>query len=411
MFVEWEGRIEQASDRLFEGREVGRLPGRGQIRETKRRNLRFQTGVSPVRRGLLDRVPTGEDEGVARELTRSVEPRRVVVLAFDGVRFLDVVGPLEVMTVANEHGDHYVAQVASPGGRDVVTTTGNRLGADVAVAEVERDVDTLLVAGSPDWELLLEPGIVSATQRLARSARRIVSVCTGSFALAAAGLLDGKRAATHWRHAAALRKRFPEVNVDPEALFVRDGNVFTSAGIASGMDLALALVEDDLGPDVARSTAKVLVVFLQRPGGQSQFSTWTATGAVKNEPLRIILDEIALDPAGKHTLEAIAERANFSVRHISRLFEEQLQMTPGAYVERVRLETARVMLEAGDDELVTVARKSGYGSAETLRRAFIREFGVPPGAYRSRFRTTGIGHPRDGSWPRAPHRVRVAPTA
>jgi transcriptional regulator GlxA family with amidase domain len=252
---------------------------------------------------------------------------------------------------------------------------------------------------------------VSATQRLARFARRIVSVCTGSFALAAAGLLDGKRAATHWRHAAALQERFPNVAVDPEALFVRDGNVFTSAGIASGMDLTLALVEDDLGPDVARAAAKILVVFLQRPGGQSQFSTWTTTRAVKNEPLRIILDEIALDPAGKHTLEAIAERANFSVRHVSRLFDEHLQMTPGAYVERVRLETARAMLEAGDEELVTVARRSGFGSVETLRRAFVREYGVAPGAYRSRFRTTGIVHPNDGAWPRAPHRVRVSPRA
>ena len=348
---------------------------------------------------------------MTRALADSVEPRRVVVLAFDGVRFLDVVGPLEVMTVANEHGDHYVAQVATPGGRDVVTTTGNRLGADVAVDDVKRDIDTLLVAGSPDWGLLLDTAVVSATDRLARIARRIVSVCTGSFALAAAGLLDGKRAATHWRHAAALRERFPNVAVDPEALFVRDGNVFTSAGIASGMDLALALVEDDLGPDVARAAAKVLVVFLQRPGGQSQFSTWTTTRAVKNEPLRIILDEIALDPAGKHTLEAIAERANFSVRHVSRLFEEQLQMTPGAYVERVRLETARRMLEAGDDELMTVARRSGFGSPETLRRAFVREYGVPPGAYRSRFRSTGITHASDGAWPRAPHRVRVSPTA
>ena len=348
---------------------------------------------------------------MTRALADSVEPRRVVVLAFDGVRFLDVVGPLEVMTVANEHGDHYVAQVATPGGRDVVTTTGNRLGADVAVDDVKRDIDTLLVAGSPDWGLLLDTAVVSATDRLARIARRIVSVCTGSFALAAAGLLDGKRAATHWRHAAALRERFPNVAVDPEALFVRDGNVFTSAGIASGMDLALALVEDDLGPDVARAAAKVLVVFLQRPGGQSQFSTWTTTRAVKNEPLRIILDEIALDPAGKHTLEAIAERANFSVRHVSRLFEEQLQMTPGAYVERVRLETARRMLEAGDDELMTVARRSGFGSPETLRRAFVREYGVPPSAYRSRFRSTGITHASDGAWPRAPHRVRVSPTA
>jgi transcriptional regulator GlxA family with amidase domain len=204
--------------------------------------------------------------GVAR-----AGPRTVVVVAFEGVRFLDVVGPLEVLTVANEQGDYYVAKVATPGGRDVVTTTGNRLGADIALDELDEDIDTLLVAGSPDWSLLLQPTIASETARLASRARRLVSVCTGSFALAAAGVLDGKRAATHWRHAAALHRRFPNVDVDPEALFVRDGEVFTSAGIASGMDLTLALVEDDLGADVARTTAKVLVVFLQRPGGQSQF--------------------------------------------------------------------------------------------------------------------------------------------
>jgi transcriptional regulator GlxA family with amidase domain len=342
--------------------------------------------------------------------------RTVVVVAFDGVRFLDVVGPLEVFAVANEQGDHYVARVATPGGRDVITTTGSRLGADAALDDIDDDgLDTLIVAGSPDWSLLVDEGVVAAVARLAPQARRVVSVCTGTFALAAAGLLKGRRAATHWRHAAALSTRFPDVDVDPEALFVRDGNVFTSAGIAAGMDLALALVEEDLGPDAARSAAKVLVVFLQRPGGQSQFSAWNTTRAVKNEPLRKILDEIALDPSGKHTLEAIAERANFSVRHVSRLFEDHLGMTPGAYIERVRLERARAMLEAGDEELLTVARRCGFGSVETLRRAFVRVLGVAPGAYRSRFRTTGIANAerarRHLTWPLAPHRVRVSPPA
>jgi transcriptional regulator GlxA family with amidase domain len=341
-------------------------------------------------------------------------PRRVIVIAFDGVRFLDVVGPLEVLAVANERGDHYVARVATAGGRDVITTTGTRLGSDLSLADVEGGADTLLVAGSPDWSLLLDTDLVSEIRRLASSVRRIVSVCTGSFALAAAGLLDGRRAATHWRHAAALRSRFPDVDVDPEALFVRDGNIFTSAGIASGMDLALALVEDDLGADAARAAAKVLVVFLQRPGGQSQFSTWTTTTPVKNDPLRKILDQIVLEPAEKHTLEAIAERSNFSVRHVSRLFEEHLGMTPGAYVERVRVESARALLEAGDDEVTTVARRSGFGSAESMRRAFVRAFGVAPAAYRAGFRTTGITK-ADASvasvWPEVPTKVSVSPPA
>ena len=340
------------------------------------------------------------------------DARRVVVVAFDGVRFLDVVGPLEVFTVANEQGDHYLARVGTLGGRDVVTTTGNRLGADLALEDLRNgDIDTLLVAGSPDWRLLLDADLVAQVTRLAPRARRIVSVCTGTFALAAAGLLDRRRAATHWRHATALAQRFPDVDVDPEALFVRDGNVFTAAGIAAGIDLALALVEDDLGAGVARTAAKVLVVFLQRPGGQSQFSSFTTAPAVRNEPLRLALDAVVLDPAGDHTLRAMAERANFSIRHLSRLFEDQVGMTAGAYVERVRVEAAKTLLEAGDEGLAVIATRTGFGSPETMRRAFLRELGITPGAYRSRFRTTGIEAPPPPSdpWVGTVHRVEVAP--
>ena len=341
-------------------------------------------------------------------------PRRVVVVAFDGVRFLDVVGPLEVFTVANENGDHYVARVATPGGRDVVTTTGNRLGADVALEDMQGDdIDTLLVAGTPNWSLMLDRDITEAIASLAPSSRRIVSVCTGTFALAAAGLLHNRHAATHWRHAAALAARFPSVIVEPEALFVRDGNVFSSAGIAAGIDLALALVEDDLGAEAARDVAKVLVVFLQRPGGQSQFSPWTATRFVRHDQLRAVLDAVALDPSGDHSLEAMAERASFSPRHLVRLFDEHLQMTPAQYVERTRIEAARTTLEGTDDALPVVAERSGFRSPETMRRAFLRELGVSPGAYRSRFRTTGIA--ADGAddvsrdrW-RGLHRVPVSP--
>ena len=338
---------------------------------------------------LAERCVRVDDVGVAHR-PRS-KPRRILVIAFDGVRFLDVVGPLEVFTVANEQGDFYAAQVATLGGRDVVTTTGNRLGADVALEDVEMSgIDTLVVAGSPNWSLLLEPALVREVARLAGHARRVVSVCTGTFALAAAGQLDGKRAATHWRHAGALRQQFPAVSVDPDALFVRDGKVFTSAGIAAGMDLALALVEDDLGAEIARTAAKVLVVFLQRPGGQSQFSVWTSTPPVRHEPLRRVLDAIALDPSGDHSIPAMAARANFSERHLTRLFEEHVGSRPGAYVERIRLEIARTMLEAGDESLTVVAKQSGLGSEETLRRAFIKRFGVSPGAYRMQFRTTGV---------------------
>jgi transcriptional regulator GlxA family with amidase domain len=319
-------------------------------------------------------------------------PRQVVVVAFDGVRFLDVVGPLEVFTVANEHGDHYTARIATLGGRDVRTTTGSRLGSDVALEDLDDldgAIDTFLVAGSPNWELLLDAEFVGHVARLAPHAQRIVSVCTGTFALAAAGLLDGRRAATHWRHAAALAQRFPAVRVEPEALFVTDGSCSTSAGIAAGIDLALALVEDDLGPDVARAVAKVLVVFLQRPGSLSQFSPWTAAQQVRSAPLRRVLDAVALDPSGDHTLDTMAGRAGFSVRHLSRLFDEQVGMTAAAYVERVRVEAARALLEASDVGLPVVARHSGFRSTETMRRAFVRGLGVSPAQYRGQFRTTG----------------------
>jgi transcriptional regulator GlxA family with amidase domain len=197
---------------------------------------------------------------------------------------------------------------------------------------------------------------------------------------------------------------------------VRDGNVFTAAGIAAGIDLALGLVEDDLGAAVARTAAKVLVVFLPRPGGQSQFSPWTDTPAVRSEPLRLALDAVALNPAGDHTLRAMAERASFSVRHLSRLFEEQVGMTAGAYVERVRLEAARALLESGDEGLPVVAERTGFGSPETMRRAFLRELGVTPGAYRAHFRTSGIAGGGNGAgdgdpWPGSVHRVPVSPPA
>ena len=340
------------------------------------------------------------------------QPRHVVVVAYDGVRFLDVVGPLEVFTVANEEGDFYVARVATPGGRDVVTTTGNRLGADAGLETMTATgIDTLLVAGTPNWSLLLDPLLVAQIGRLAAGARRIVSVCTGTFGLAAARLLEGRRAATHWRHAGALAEQFPAVEVDPEALYVRDGPVFTSAGIAAGIDVALALVEDDLGADVARRVAKILVVFLQRPGGQSQFSTWTTSTAVRSEPLRLVMEAVVLDPAGDHSLDAMAARANFSVRHLSRLFDEQVGVGGAQYVERVRVEAARTLLEGTDEVLGVIAKRTGFRSEETMRRAFVRELGVSPGSYRSSFRTSGIKHTTpepESAWPTVAHRVPVS---
>ncbi len=312
----------------------------------------------------------------------------MVVTAFDGVRFLDVTGPLEVFAVANEQADHYRMLVATAGGRDVVTTTGTRLRADLALEHVDTEIpvlDTLLVLGAE--------GLDAHVPALSARARRTVAVCTGTFALAAAGLLEGRRAATHWRHADALGREFPAVKVDHDALFVQDGDVFTSAGITAGIDVALALVEQDLGLEAAGIVARILVVFMQRTAGQSQFSARAMAGSIRHDALRAVLDAVAVDPAGDHSLSRMAERAGFSVRHLSRLFDEQVGMTAGRYVERVRVEAARSLLEAGDDTIDVIARNTGFRSAETMRRAFVREVGLAPGAYRVRARQGRIPMP------------------
>lgn len=314
-------------------------------------------------------------------------PRTVLVVLYDGVRLLDVTGPLEVFAVANEHGADYRLLLASPGGADIRANTASRLGADLDLAAADAHGATLLVPGGPDWaRTISDADFLGHIRRLSAQARRTASVCGGAFVLAAAGLLDGRRATTHWDLADALARRFPAVQVDADAIFVRDGPVYTSAGVTSGIDLALSLVEEDLGVEIARLVAKYLVVFLQRPGGQSQFSARERAGRPRTEGLRRLLDTVVADPAGEHSLAELAARAGMSGRHLTRLFREELDTTPAHYVERVRVEAARHHLENTADHLDVVARRAGFGSAETLRRAFHRETGVTPGSYRARFR-------------------------
>jgi transcriptional regulator GlxA family with amidase domain len=313
----------------------------------------------------------------------------VVVVIYDTVRLLDVTGPLEVFGMANEHGADYVLRTASPGGTDVRTTTGTRLGADLALEEVDARQATVIVPGGPHWQATIaDAPLLEQIRRLGAEARRTASVCAGAFALAAAGLLDGKRAATHWELADQLAWLYPQIDVDSDAIFVRDGSVISSAGVTSGIDLALALVEEDLGAEAARLVAKHLVVFMQRPGGQSQFSVRLGAARTRHEELHRLLDWITEDPAAEHSLPSLAERAGLSVRHLTRLFRDELGTTAAAFVEQTRVEAARQLLEGGTEPLDVVARKSGLGSSETLRRVFSRATGVTPSAYRSRFRTT-----------------------
>ncbi len=238
----------------------------------------------------------------------------------------------------------------------------------------------------------VDPPLAAAAARLAAQARRVASVCTGAFVLAAAGLLDGRRATTHWRHAAALQRRHAGIRVEPDAIFVTDGPVVTSAGITAGIDLTLALIEHDHGAALARDVARSLVVFLQRPGGQSQFSVAVQTPAPDSGLLRRLIESIAADPAGSHTVPELAAAAGTSVRHLTRLFRSQLDTTPARHVEQVRLEHARMLLDSGHS-VTSAARHSGFGSDENLRRAFHHYLKIAPTVYQHRFTTTATTPP------------------
>ncbi|AZS71461.1 AraC family transcriptional regulator [Streptomyces lydicus] len=308
----------------------------------------------------------------------------VVVVVGDGVVLLDVAGPVQVL-----HGTGYRVRLASPSGRAVVSDTGIPLGVELALEDVSETVDTVMVPGYPTVSGHEHPPeLVAHVRRLGTGARRTTSACTGAYLLAEAGLLDGRRATTHWAECETLARRFPRVRVEPDAIYVRDGPVITSAGVTAGIDLALALVEEDHGPEVARTAAKHLVVFLQRPGGQSQFSVRSAVTPPRNAGLRRVLDAVVADPGGNHTLAAMAERLAVSERHLTRLFRREVGGTPGQYVERVRVEAAQAMLESCDAGVNTIARTCGFGTDETMRRVFLRVLGAPPAAYRARFRAT-----------------------
>jgi len=313
----------------------------------------------------------------------------VVVVGYDEVALLDLAGPVEVFDGARRgFGADYRVRVASVGGGPMRATAGLQLLTE-DLGDLDGPVDTLLVVGGFGSQVATADAVlVGHIARLAGTARRVAGVCTGAGLLAAAGLLDGGRATTHWAFCADLARRHPAVEVVPDAIFVRHGRITTSAGVTAGIDLALALVADDHGQDVTRQLARWLVVFLQRPGGQSQFSVRSSVPAVRSDGLRVVLDAIAEDPAASWTVADMADRAAMSTRHLARVFPREVGLPPARYVERARVEFATELLDNGDEALDVVARRSGFGSPETLRRAFQRVIGVSPGGYRSRFRTT-----------------------
>ncbi|MFI6944143.1 GlxA family transcriptional regulator [Streptomyces sp. NPDC050418] len=332
-----------------------------------------------------ERHPSAPTSGESHAPAPGRRPRTVAVLAYEGVRLLDVTAPLEVFSTAATLGARYAVRLLSPQGGPVTTSAGTQLLTD-AVGSVEGRLHTLLVPGSPGLPDRVPPELLDPIRTLHTASWRTASICTGAFALAEAGLLRGRRAATHWRYATALARRHPDITVDGDALFVRDGRTYTSAGVSAGLDLALALVEADEGPELAREVARDLVVFLQRPGGQSQFSVASRTPPPRHDALAALLASIAANPAADHSLPALARRAGLSARHLTRLFTDRIGRTPAAHVEAIRLEAAQHLLDTGES-VTSAAQLSGLGSDETLRRVFLRHLGVTPSAYRARFRT------------------------
>lgn len=327
--------------------------------------------------------------------------RKVVMVGFEGVQILDLAGPADVFDAASRvvgGPDGYALTVATPAGKGVRTSCGVRVDADLDVAAAGRaGADTLLVAGGVSMEASLDDrSLIDALRRISTGARRTSSVCSGAFLLAEAGLLDGRRATTHWAGCEELALRYPQVKVEADRIFVRDGEVITSAGVTAGIDLALALVEEDHGSDVARTVARWLVVFLQRQGGQSQFSQRLEAPLPPESLLRPILDAIVAEPTGDHTVPALAERASLSTRQLTRIFIKQARTTPGRFVERVRVDAARNQLESGAAPLDAVAANCGFSSGETMRRAFHRILGIGPGEYRQRFGGSLETHEENG---------------
>ena len=320
--------------------------------------------------------------------------RRVVVIAFPGVNILDVAGPCEVFhaaTVARRADDpsapgYRIEVFSTAGGPTVETSSGVRLGSEGLYSDCRGRIDTLLVAGGPGvWGVVEDVELLEWLRRASASTRRMGSVCTGAFILAAAGLLDGRRAATHWQSCERLALEYPRVDVDFDAIFVRDGSVSTSAGVTAGMDLALSLVEEDLGREIAGRVARKLVMFVRRPGGQSQFSSLLRLQAADREPLRDLQAWLAGHLDADLSVDRLAARVRMSPRNFARVFRREVGLPPARFVERLRVEAARRRLEESGATLGRIAAECGFGNADALRRAFLRELGVSPSDYRRRF--------------------------
>lgn len=314
-------------------------------------------------------------------------PRQVAIVVFPGFELLDLSGPASVF--ANAGAARYAVTVVAAAAGSVASSAGVSVQATADLARAPRRIDTLVVAGGEGTRAALgDAAFVDGVRRLAQRSRRVASVCSGAFVLAAAGLLDGRRATTHWRWAEALARGYPRVQVEPDAIFVRDAAVWTSAGVTAGLDLALALVEADHGRALALDVARELVVFLKRPGGQSQFSLPLATQG-QDQPLVDRLRQQVLErPQAAWTVTRMAERVHVSERHLRRLFRRSLSMGPREFVQRARLEHAQRLLSESGASVREVARRCGYTTADAFRRRFAARFGVAPADWKARFHAT-----------------------
>lgn len=349
---------------------------------------------------------------IVRPMTSADQPtRRIVMAAYPGAEMIDVVGPLEVFSVASRILSYRGPRTAEdhPGpasARDVSAEPAYRVeivaetpgplrmesGLEIVAARSLRGLrgpfDTLLVPGGGGVEVAMRrPRLVSWLARSAAASRRVASVCTGARLLGAAGLLQGRRVTTHWRFCDVLARENPDVRIEPDSIFVRDGNVWTSAGVTAGMDLALAMVEEDHGRRLALATARMMVIFLKRPGGQSQFRAQLASQMAEREPLRDLQAWIIEHPEEDLRIEVLARRTAMSPRNFARAFTREVGMTPARFVENARLGAARRRLEDSSGGVDEIATTCGFGTAETMRRAFLRSLAINPSAYRARFRT------------------------
>ncbi len=314
---------------------------------------------------------------------------RIVILAPPGVQSLDVVGPAEVFWEAARRSgfpDAYEIQVMAVEEGPIRGTGGLRFIPDRTIHYPDEPIDTLLVGGDPSFQVVL-PEIVEWLRRRAPGVRRYGSICTGVFLLAAAGLLDGKTVTTHWENAVQLRDMYPHLVLDTDRIFIRDGALSTTAGVTAGMDLALAMVEEDHGRDLALIVARYMVMFLKRPGGQSQFSAHLVAQMSGMTRIQEAQDFVLKNLSAPLSVEELASQVGMSTRNFARVFRLETNMTPSDFVDAARLDAARRMLEDTNLQLQKVAARVGFGDVSNMRRAFVRRLGVTPGDYRRRFFT------------------------